>query len=293
MLSILIPFHNDDIAPLIEALLEDAQNLQAKHELLLWDDASTCKFTLPEHWKQHPEIAVHRNAQNLGRTHTRQLLAKAAQYPNLLFLDADMLPVTPGFLQRYWTQDPASFDLISGGIRYQAAPPEPAQYLRWYYGKFREAKPASERQKNPYYVLSSNLYIKKDLFLKFNCVLDHQYGLDNIFSFQLHQHQVRVVHLDNPVYHLGLEEHHAYLQKIKNAIKTLVIQEQEGTISPEFTTLQQAAQKLKRWRLASLFFQITKPMINPIKKQLCGDRPRLFLLDIYKLHHYIALKYHS
>ena len=293
MVSILIPLYNDNVVPLVEALLNDAQDLRVPYELLIWDDGSTNAEKLPESIAVLPHVTLHRSHQNLGRTQTRQLLAQAAQYQYLLFLDADMLPIKPGFLSAYSALSQEPYDLLSGGIRYQDTPPEPAHYLRWFYGQHREAKPAAQRQQNPYFVISSNLWVKRDLFLALNKVLEHQYGLDNVFSFQLQKEQIAVLHLDNPVYHLGLEENKSYLQKTKSAVKTLLSHEQNGVISDDFTPLQSAAKTLNQWRMTLVFIWATNPLMDFIERQLCGPRPRLLYLDIYKLHHYLALKYRS
>ena len=47
MVSILIPLYNDNVVPLVEALLNDAQDLRVPYELLIWDDGSTNAEKLP------------------------------------------------------------------------------------------------------------------------------------------------------------------------------------------------------------------------------------------------------
>lgn len=73
----------------------------------------------------------------MGRSKTRELLAEKAKYPYLLFLDADVLPVSTLFVAQY-LQHVSEYSILVGGIKYESEKPASNRYFRWFYGKTRE-----------------------------------------------------------------------------------------------------------------------------------------------------------
>ncbi len=289
MISILIPSYNYDVKPLVEILSKDARTLDQVYEILIWDDASNKIHEANESLELFPNTRYFKSSTNKGRTYTRQQLALSAKYDKLLFLDADVMPVSDLFLKNYIDED-QEVDLIVGGICYTPDPPHRDKLLRWTYGKDREAKTAADRNRNPYFVASPNIWIRKELFLAINPSLDNRYGMDNVFSFQLKEKGAKIKHIDNPVYHLGLEENSVFMNKSILAVETLIEQESKGNIPPSFTSLQKAYEKLKKWRLRSLFLFLIEPFIGRFQKNLLSERPNLFCFDLFKLYHYTRLK---
>lgn len=289
MVSILIPTYNYNVMPLVKTLSEQAEVLAIDYEILIWDDASNEVFLDNEALPFLPKTLYHRSAHNGGRTYTRQQLALKARFNTLLFLDADVMPVSSLFLKNYLDQEEES-DLYIGGILYFPDPPTPDKHLRWTYGKNREAKMAADRERHPYFVTSPNIWIRKDLFLTINPSLDNRYGMDHVFSYHLKKRGTKVRHIDNPVYHLGLEENSVFLSKSIRALETLIDQESKGKIAIDFTSLQKAYMKLNQWHLASLFAATMRPFIKKLEKNLLSAKPNLFYFDLYKLYHYTRMK---
>ena len=291
MLSILIPTYNYNIFPLVKILQEQCSVLNIPFEISVLEDASTVAFP------KNTEIGSFKNTYyrkleiNVGRTKTRNILAENAQYNWLLFLDADTTPVKDNFIEKYIKERNQSTPVVFGGIQYSLEKPQKEYLLRWVYGTKRESKSVFERNKNPFYIISQNLFIEKHTFLQINKHLDNSYGMDNIFSYRLQKSNLEVKHIDNPVYHHGLEKSSVFLEKSILAVDTLLYQESKKNIGENFTTLQKFYLKLKRLHLVEFTYKIIDPLINKIKRNLCSENPKIFLLDLYKLHHYIKQKH--
>ena len=213
MVSILIPTYNYEITTLVKVLHKQALQLAVPFEIIVVEDASTdVEKTLQNQSILEWDFCRYINLkENKGRTYVRGFLAKEAKYNWLLFLDADVLPEKETFLKEF-IDTTKNVDVVFGGIVYTKTPPEKNKMLRWKYGNAREAKPILEREKNPYLaIISGCSLIKKDTFLKVNTFLENRYGLDVLFTYNLSRLKARVVHIDNPVIHYGLEDNKAFL----------------------------------------------------------------------------------
>lgn len=288
MLSICIPTYNYDVTPLLTAFVSQASGLQYTVEILVRDDHSQ-RFKLEELTQPESSISIRTftNPTNIGRTATRAALANDARFEHLLFLDADTLPVDNEFLSRfepYFTQE---VDVVSGGIAYLKEQPAPDYRLRWTFGHAREARRASERQLHPYLIVSGSLWIKKALFMAINPKEQNAYGLDNLISNRLSQRQATVVHIDNPVYHLGLETNTAFLEKSLIAIDSLYESEQNDPSLIKHTRLQQQYEKYRKTGLSTAFYLAIHPMIPRLKRKATSAAPSLRAFDFIRLHHYI------
>ena len=289
MLSILIPTFNYDITPLVERLWYEIERIETPIEIIIGDDHSTREASLNT-FHNLDSVVFFRNTENLGRTATRDLLARKARYNTLLFLDADVLPAQSDFIKKYLSAIGKS-QVVFGGVQYTKEKPEQAMLLRWVYGKEREAKLAQERQRNPYYIISQNLMIDKDVFLAVNAPEIKRYGWDNVFSFQLYQQGITVHHIDNAVIHLGLEPWDSYLSKVQQAMSTLVWAEKNDMISEDFTSIQKFYNSLKTFGLAGLL-RISLTLWLPLMRtQLASKFPSVRVLDLYKFYYFSTSKY--
>ncbi|RZJ53598.1 MAG: glycosyltransferase family 2 protein [Flavobacterium sp.] len=98
MLSILIPVYNYAVSSLVEIVYKQALECNIPFEIICLDDAS--QFFLSENQKinQLKNTTYFILDKNIGRSAIRNLLARKAVYENLLFLDADTIPVTGNFI---------------------------------------------------------------------------------------------------------------------------------------------------------------------------------------------------
>lgn len=293
MLSILIPTYNVSSLSLVTAIHSQAEQTQIPFEILIFDDGSP---NPSEENKQINELkfaSYTKRTKNIGRSAIRNLLAEKARFETLLFLDADVLPKRLDFIQNYVSRLQEAVDVIAGGIVYAEGKPPKKSMLRYCYGKARESRSVAQRNQQAHIVVSANLCIKKTLFLKINTLEENSYGDDLVLSQQLKNLQINVLHIDNPVIHLGLETSEVFINKSFEALETIVHLEEKGELENNTTTLQQAYLRAKKKGVLPLI-RVLVFLINPIiKVNLGSTHPSLFLFDLYRLNHYIKLKKHA
>lgn len=286
MISILIPTYNCNALPLAEILEQQALKAGIVFELICVDDGS-----FSEHNKQNQQInsltnsKFIENIKNVGSKANRQRMAKIAQYEWLLFVDADSKPKSAEYLTLYINEVNASHNAIFGGFAYDDKLLDDNKTLRYTFGKQREEVDASIRNKNPYKVtISANFLIKRSMFLKINSQKTMNiYGLDYLFSSQLKEYNIKVKHLNNEVYHLGLDGNDKFLEKTRNAVKALHYIYASGKISTHNISLLRAYMILKSIGLKKPSAWLFKKFEQKIKINLTGVNPDLFLFDLYRL----------
>lgn len=295
MLSVLIPTFNYDITTLVENLSRQLGDRHFSFEIRVLDDCSS-NTEIYNHNKTIsvlPHCYFSQNQTNLGRTATRQALAKSARYDWLLFMDADVLPQNENFIQLFDIEN-QNAEVVFGGITYDNKKPEKDKILRWKYGKSRESRAVSERIKMPYLsIISGCCLIKKEVFLKANSFLNNSYGADVLFVQNLEQMQVKVKHIDNPVVHLGLETNASFIEKTKRGLDSLYLFEKENKIPDDYRPIQKAYQSLQKNGALRFFMAIIRTFEKNILKNLESSSPSLFLFDLYRLYYYSQLKKQS
>ena len=291
MLSILIPTYNHNVLPLVTAVHSQLEMVDVTYEIIVYDDGST--IALPD----NETIVSFKNTQllkvptNIGRSAIRHALAESAKYQNLLFLDADVMPVTSSFIASYLdTLQQQEYDVIYGGVAYAKEHPTIEERLRWEYGRQREVQPVSIRQKKPHFIITQNVLITKTLFLSLTIPKENFYGDDLVFSQQLKRKNATVIHINNPVFHLGLEPSGQYLQKALSAVKSIVTLEKEGILDHNLTALQQSYVTLKKFGAVAIFKWYITPKKEKMKQNLMSGSPKLRWFDLYRLLYYIELK---
>ena len=292
MLSILIPVYNYNVLPLINELVKQCNFSGITFEIICLDDLSTLIFAENQKINQFENCHYSVLKKNIGRSSIRNLLAKKAIYENLLFLDADTIPVQQDFISKYISQINNTEKVIYGGILYENTKPSKDQLLRWIYGSKREALLTSERNKNPYIsFLTLNFLISKSIFsvVSFNENIPNLRHEDTLFSFELMQNKIEIIHIENPVFHLGIEDSKTFIRKSEEAVIGLKNLVDSGLIRPDYVRLSHYNNTLKKYHFQSLIafgFKILKPLFI---HNLLGKKPSLFLFDIYRLGYYCTL----
>lgn len=295
MISICIPVYNTDIRNLTASLKKMADDLTIPWEIRVLDDYSSEEFralnrSVPEPGKVYYEELP----ANAGRSAIRNILAQRAQYPFLLFLDADSLPADNRFLQRYANLS-SQGDVVCGGTLYSEKAPEADRMLRWMYGRKREMVALEKRQKKGFAITANNFMIRRDILLKIPFRESiRQYGHeDTVLGFDLLQAGYTPLHIDNPVWHTGLEASTEYLSKARKAIENLVYISDEIVKDPRFMNdsgLLRLRKKAKDLRLAwicSLIFRILEPIL---RRHLTGPAPTLLHFDLYRAGYICSLR---
>lgn len=295
MISILIPTYNHRAFNLVEELNRQALSIDISYEILVLDDCSTNKLIIEENRNINnlENCSYTESKINNGRTFSRGILAKEAKYNWILFLDSDVKPKNDNFLKKYVTEiKDNNFEVVVGGCEYENKIPEKDKIFRYTYGKKREEKTAEFRSKIPHKnILSGNILIQKDIFLKYNYPYPNNiYGLDNYFTFLLFKNKVTIKHIDNPIYHLGLEDNEVFFNKSINSINSRInLLKNEPEIN-SFDSLIKNYNFFHKYKLniiISFLFSLTEPFL---KKKILSSKPSILAFDLYRLGYICKLK---
>jgi glycosyltransferase involved in cell wall biosynthesis len=288
-LSILIPTYADSPEPLITVLLQ--QHCTIPFEIIVQIDGVD-HLLLHQPWikafSAHPKVTILQTNLNKGRASTRNALATHANYSHLLFLDADTLPIHANYLQVYAQHLEQS--LICGGTRYLFKWNRLLN-LRYRYGKQAEETTAIERNKAPYSSFSSNNFIiHKNIFdtITFDNNIKNYGHEDTLFGWQCQQQEINILHIDNAVYHEGLESNAMYVSKTETALQTLFAL--RSSHPHLHTRLTHTLQRLSKhgWQLGLLYCLL--PFKTVFKIYIIYLFPSVFLFNLYKLLYYYSLK---
>ncbi|MDG1714109.1 glycosyltransferase family 2 protein [Lacinutrix sp.] len=283
MLSVLIPTYNYDISKLVAAIHAQLTNCAIAFEIIILEDGSTLKLN-SSHNLDYTKVI--KNTQNIGRVKARQDLALKAKYDWLLFLDADVFPKSKQFIYNYIKAMSHDYEAFFGGFAYHDDKPEQSFILRWKYGQTKEQIPASTRNKSPYKVIiSANYLIKKEVFSAVNTKIEDTkgYGFDNYFGALLQDNNAKVWHIDNEVYHLGIEKSESYLQKKEQAALTLIHFYKTEGFNNHSNDLLRLFRKLNNFKLAWLFSLFYKFFNSNMKKNLLSNSPSVKILQLYRI----------
>lgn len=294
MLSILIPIHNYNVIALIQTLQLQIENVDEKIEVICCDDASTNIELQKKNaaFLKTQNIKLIKNQTNVGRTQTRQILTNSAQFDWLLFLDADVIPVQPTFLKTYISYLQQKYDCVYGGLSYSKVQPSKEYFFRWLYGHKREDILLSKRKTAPYKsIASGNLLIRKNLFSSINKTISHNwYGYDNFFSTQLKTNNNSIEHINNKVYHIGLEDNRNFLKKQEQATETIYrLYVNRHFANTQDNGLLKTYLQLKKYKLIWAYNSFYKVFKKHLKHNLLHNNPKLFYLDLYRLGYFCEL----
>ena len=225
-ISILIPVNDFDIVALVHSMKDGIEQVPEFCEIIIGDDGSSEEFKKKYLSLAGGKVKLVSSDKNIGRASIRNRLISDAAGDFLLFIDADAMVM--GTAENYlhkWLEYLDHARVISGGIMYRDTPPsDPDKILRWKYGRNKEQKKASDRNKHPYSRFSTfNVIIDKSIFSKFKFYEElKQYGHeDTLFSYQLKKAGIPIYHIDNGLVHEGLETNKDYLAKTKESIENL------------------------------------------------------------------------
>lgn len=220
-LSVLVPFYNESPLALLQALqTRDPHEI----EVILIDDGS-----------RRPDITAEiRNfidasplacelitlIQNQGRSRGRNRLTQAARGEYFLFLDSDMLPDTPGFLDIWLETARRGAAVVFGGFSLAQAPADPAFDVHRALAGHSDCLDAAERALMPEkYVFTSNLLIRRDVFAAEG--LDPEFtgwGWEDVEWAMRVANRFPVEHIDNTATHMGLDRPETLARKYEQSV---------------------------------------------------------------------------
>ncbi len=295
MISVLIPTYNYNVVSLVENIYKQCKShLNFKFEILIYDDCSTDKNIVDLNKTlttlEHCNVKV--LSKNIGRSAIRNKLAEDAIYDWLLFLDADVMPISEDFILNYMSVIDKEPCVIYGGILYPETDQDELKTLRWHYGKKREALDHNDRNKNVYLsFLTLNFLIHKSIFktVKFNEDIPNFRHEDTLFSYNLMQHKIPIKHINNPTYHLGIEDSKTFIKKSLESVEAINLFIKSGLIDPNYTLISRTHKTISKLKLGFIFNNIYNHFKAKFEKNLLSNRPSLFIFDFYRLCYYCHL----
>ena len=288
MLSICIPVYNTDCSALLELLAKQIEQLHEVVEVLVCDDFST-------DYKQENKAVCRRNGfsffenkENLGSISTRIKMAKISSFNWLLFIDSDMMPVHNKYLVNY-IRNKESASVVFGGYRYKKDYRK--TQLRKNYGISREEKTANERNQKPFkYVFSGNMLIQKEIFTQIIKDTSNCYGYDVLLGERFNNNKVKLLHIDNSTFHLGIEDNISYLKNQMNGAKLLRTWFENDEINSDYNNLIKVYKVLEKMYLSKILFSPTLKLNFIIRKILIKFGGPIVLLDWFRLYHFVNAK---
>lgn len=292
MLSILIPCYNYDCRKLVSSLQKQGESLETDYEIIVGDDASDNAeiVSLNEEINALPHCMYSVCEKNLGRAENRNRMAEMSQGDWLLFIDCDAQVCSDKFLQSYM-EATGRARVICGGLCHPPVNPCPDATLRYKYEHKADARrSAAERSKNPYMQLSAfNLMMRRDVFMSIKFDKDcREYGYeDALMGVELHKRNIEILHIDNPIVHIGLESNAIFLKKSETALHTLYgLKGKMGNHSH----VENMATKLKIYHLDKIYTWFYSIFRKNMRKNLLGKNPSLFIFSLYKLGFFLDIK---
>ncbi len=293
MLSILIPIFNFDVTVLVNELIIQCNKENIPFEIRVYDDASTNSQLLASNNKLEniSSVIYKKLPQNLGRSAIRNLLANDAKFSSLLFLDCDSSIQQKNFIAAY-IEHLDKVDVIYGGRDYEKKPPSDyKKYLRWFYGINREQINAQQREKKPYHsFMTNNFFIKKEIYQSIK--LDESikgYGHeDTLFGIELENKKASILHIDNPLTHIGLEDATEFIEKTKQGLKNLFLINNKHDLTRKVKLLKYH-KTLENTGMQKTFLNWFLKKESNLISNLLSKNPSLGKFDIYKLGIYCKL----
>jgi glycosyltransferase involved in cell wall biosynthesis len=211
-ISVLIPFLRDDPQALLRQLDMEADALSGAIELILMDDG-TADADLTAHLQTTIDalrlpVRLITLVANEGRARGRNRLTTAARGRAYLFLDSDMRPDTPVFLQNWLhlvaNNEPA---VAFGGFSLDQASTDARFAVHRALSGASECLPAAQRALTPEkYVYTSNLLVRRDVFAAESFDPGFSgWGWEDVEWAMRVSRRFPVVHIDNPATHMGLD----------------------------------------------------------------------------------------
>ncbi|HAX94504.1 MAG TPA: hypothetical protein DCY25_11285 [Bacteroidales bacterium] len=290
-ISILIPVNDYDIVALIHWMKGGLEKVPEFTEIIIGDDGSSEDFKKKYRSLAADKVKLVSSEKNIGRASIRNRLIDEASGDYLLFIDADtMIRGTAADYLQKWVENIHRARVISGGILYSDTPPgDPDLMLRWKFGRKRQQKKASYRNKHPYSSFSTfNVMIERSVFSKFRFYEElKRYGHeDTLFSYQLNKAGIPILHIDNGLVHEGLESNKDYLFKTKDSIENLSKLYDNVTDKITFSStipILRVYQLLNVFRLSRLFALIFIRFRERMEIRLDAAKVCLPLFSLYKI----------
>lgn len=287
MVSILIPVYNYSCLPLVEALHAEVEANGLDVEIIVAEDGSDeANKVVNRPISKIPGCSYVEYLSNKGRSKIRNLLADMSKGDWLLFMDCDAGVCNEHFIGNYIEacRNNQGVDVFCGGLEAPVVEDLKPISLRYQYTILREKRSAHQRNAHPYKAfVSFNFMISRKAFEKVH--FDEsmvEYGHeDTLFGKSLRDGGFKVMHIDNPLYHYGLERNEVFMKKTEKSIESLyVFRDKLSDVSRLYIAFDSIRRKHCLWMLGLCWNMFGKKMR---RKLLDSSHPSMFMFDLYKL----------
>lgn len=293
MLSILIPVYNYKITQLVTDLFNTAINSNINFEIVVIEDGSTLYL------KENSTVSDIKNVKyialenNIGRAAIRNKLADTANGDFLLFLDCDTEVASEDFLINYLPFFKENTTVFGGTIYKKNSETKYCLAIKYGQNKEQFTEETKKRKRKFPVFATANFFIDKNIFktVRFDENIKEYGHEDTVFGIDLQNSNFKIDYIDNPVYHLGLNDNLTYIKNNEVALNTLLTLYNSG----KYPKLSQASKILKFFtkikkihlqKVIMLFFKIFKKLLI---KKLDSQNPSLFLFDCYKIGYFCLI----
>lgn len=300
-LSILIPTYNYACAHLVCELQKQCEEVEAtlpgfEYEIIVADDGSTDVETTTKNATIEclPHCRFEMRDENVGRAAIRNWLVNEARGEWLLIIDCDAEVMSDDFILRYWEETKGGDAIVVGGLSTPKECDKGCELRHRYELAADVIRTVEARRKKPAMFFSTfNFLCPRNVLLAIpfdeRCV---EYGYeDALFGIEAEARGIPIVHIDNPLLHLGINDNAAFLRNSEAALRTL---KRLGPPMTERSRVGHAAARFtasawRRYTLLPLFLIIYKMSRPLLRRNLLSSRPSLRLFAFYKLGYYLSL----
>lgn len=296
-LSILIPVYNDNATRLVSAVSRQAQSIDGlSYEIVVFDDGSTDEAVkaVNRGLEELPCVRIVEAIHHPCRSAMRNAMSREGRYAWRLMIDVRLTLVYDDFLLRYLSADVPEGGAAVGGVCVDGGKQSGKLYssnLRFRYEKFEQRHHSEEaRVRRPYSSFRTTNFFFHHSVLE-RVAYDERiigYGYEDVLLGKaLEKAGIRVVHIDNPVAYTHFEDNRCYLSKLEEALRTLreFASELRG-----YSPLLAFVERLSRWHVQWLFRNSFRLLGGMEYANLCGRRPKLWVLRLYKVGYFLSLR---
>ncbi|SMO36849.1 Glycosyltransferase, GT2 family [Saccharicrinis carchari] len=292
MLSVCIPVFNYNITPLVHKLMYQAKENNLDVEILIMDDGSEDRYkNTNRKLLSIPEVKYIELKKNLGSAAIRNRLAREATHNQILFLDSDS-DIADDFIATYIPCLSADLSIIYGGRVHPKHLPSADKSLRWKVGKAKEDHSAALRSRVPNKsFMSNNFLVKKELFktVRFDETIQRSGHEDTMFGMELEKKGIQIIHIDNPVVHIGLESNEEFIRKTEQRLETLKFltkRNKDKKLMEKRIRILKYHYLLHKYKLSGLYKSLFRVFGKRLEKCLYAKNPSMLVYDMYKLGYY-------
>ncbi len=288
-LSILLPTYNCRCVELVQELHRQCEEEHAHldYEIIVADDGSSQQSFVQENKviETLPHVRYLIRKDNTGRAAVRNFLVTQARYEWLLFIDGDLTLHAPHFIKDY---QQAPGEVVVGGLQIADNDNRWHDNLRYRYEKrCEQSHDAAHRQRQASKEFrTTNFLIARHIMQE--CPFDEHfrhYGYEDVLlGKSISDKGYPINHINNPILLDDFEDNYHYLLKVEESCRTLY------TFHHELKGYSTLIDWTRRIRLLSPLIRWIYPLLSlHIKSRLTGNKPSIFLFNMYKLIYYTHL----